>query len=303
MAQQFKPQSGLGMSKLVDYKGYLFSGLTTPSWIEEVQSSFVCQENDIFIASMYKSGTHWLTHIVELIKSQMKLSTHISDRIVYLDYPQFDKLPKDMSIYGEDALYIPTKTDVANLPSPRIFFSHFPWEFLPYNQSAKYIYLHRNPKDVAVSAYSYFTGIKSRTFEGSFEEFFNYYIHTDFLGYMSHVKGYFNHENLHNLYILSYEELQRDFKLKVEEISTFLGFQMSPDIFQLIATETNFETMQNNEFINSQNLMQDGCRFLRKGKVGSWKDTLTSDQSQKIDKILSVRLGRPFIEKNIIFEI
>ena len=303
MAQECTDTVGMGVSKLLAYKGFYFPAITTESWIEEVTSSFRARDTDFFITSMFKCGTHWLAHIIELMKSSKKLSAQIHDRTTFLEIPMLDELPEDMSQYGALSSIVPVKSEIAKLPAPRIFTTHFPFELVPFNPSAKYIYIYRNPKDVVLSAYNHFAGVKHRTFEGSFDEFFNYYVHTDFLGYFEHIKSYFEHKHLPNLYILSYEELHRDFKTKLEEIATFLDFDLTADLYQLICKETNFETMQNNQFINNKFLMQEGQTFLKKGKVGYWKDSLTSEQSKQMEELLNEKLGEEFVKENIIFEL
>ena len=303
MAQECSEKVGMGKSKLCVYRGYYFPAITTHSWIEEVQATFNVRDCDVFITSMFKCGTHWLAHIVELMKSRKKLSAQIHDRTTFLEIPMLDELPKDMSKYGALSSIVPMKSEIAKLPSPRIFTTHFPFELLPFNPSTKYLYIYRNPKDVVLSAYNHFAGAKHRTFEGSFDEFFNYYLHTDFLGYFRHIKGYFEHKDLPNLYILSYEELQNNFKSKLEEIASFLDFELTAEVYQLIVSETNFESMQNNQFINNNFFMQEGRTFLNKGKVGYWKDSLTSEQSQRLEEKLNENLGEDFVKENILFEI
>ncbi|KAI6652730.1 Sulfotransferase 1C2-like [Oopsacas minuta] len=302
MAQECNEKS-VGRSKLLVYKGYYFPPISTASWIEEVQTTFKVRNTDIFITSMFKCGTHWLAHIIELLKSNKKLSAQIHDRTTFLEIPMLDELPEDMSQYGALSSIVPMKSEIAKMPAPRVFTTHFPFELLPFNPSAKYLYIYRNPKDVVLSAYNHFAGVKHRTFEGSFNDFFNYYLHTDFLGYFRHMKSYFEHKHLPNLYILSYEELHRDFNTKLEEIASFLNYDLTADLYQMIVKETNFETMQNNQFINNQFFMQEGRTFLNKGKVGYWKDSLTDEQSRKMEELLNEKLGEDFVRENILFEI
>ena len=54
--------------------------------------------------------------------------------------------------------------DINNLPSPRILKTHLPYNIVPKSASedgkCKYIYVARNPKDVAVSFFKYVTSLK-----------------------------------------------------------------------------------------------------------------------------------------------
>lgn len=59
----------------------------------------------------------------------------------------------------------PDRIDVSTLPSPRLLHTHLTYDVIPKgktdNTECKYIYVARNPKDVAVSFYKFMTDFGS----------------------------------------------------------------------------------------------------------------------------------------------
>ena len=194
-----------------------------------------------------------------------------------------------------------TKERLSNLPDPRFIFTHFPFGYLPKNPSTKYIYIYRNPKDIVVSFYHHYTNDKYDSFVGTFDEFFQMYMEKNCFNYCEQMKEYINHRDDPNLFVLSYEELQAQFKVKVNEIATFLEVDLTEEHFELIAKDTNFGVMRENQFINSSQHIKEGFHFFPKGKVGTWKTTLSEEQSKKIDEFLLAKLGEDFVKKHITF--
>ena len=67
----------------------------------------------------------------------------------------------------------PEQADINTLPSPRILKSHLTYNIIPKSANedsrCKYIYIARNPKDVAVSCFKFFTNLER--FKGPWEFF------------------------------------------------------------------------------------------------------------------------------------
>ena len=287
--------------------GYLLSPFTTTEWLEQVSISFKPRDSDVFVLSFPKSGTHWLCYIIYLLEYKEKASKKImGTHVAILDMPQIDfegQLPEIKSDRQLDltGMKLPKKF-IAALPDPRLFFSHMPNLYLPKNPTSKYLYIYRNPKDALVSMYNFYQGRIYSTFNGTFTDFFNFAIENNCFNYCEHLLGYFEHnKDEANVHILCYEQLHFEFKTQVEGIARFIGCELTEELFELIAKETGFETMRENECINVKHLMKEDSHFMNIGKVGYWKEIMSEEQSDKIDEILLSKLGKDFVEKHIIF--
>ncbi|KAI6660895.1 Amine sulfotransferase-like [Oopsacas minuta] len=251
-----------GKIKFGFHGGYLFPALTTKEWIDDVIANFKPRDTDIFVCSFPKSGTNWLCHIIAILKTGKPLDGPLEKQNTDLDIPQLEELTEDVvTKFGEYSKRLPIISEVESLPSPRLFSTHRPHEYLPINPSAKYLYVYRNPKDILVSAYHHFTRMNMLNYEGTFEQFFNLFVDTDGIGYFKHIKGYIQHKEESNLLIISYEELKAEFKQRVEELSHFLGLPFNEEIYDTIVKETDFEAMRTNELTNRSSMMREGLIF------------------------------------------
>ena len=98
---------------------------------------------------MFHSGTTWVQEIVWQIfnEGQVK-STHFKKRVPFLERATHPRAKHP---------------DINTLPSPRILRSHLTYNIIPKSTNeenrCKYIYVARNPKDVAVSYFKFLTSM------------------------------------------------------------------------------------------------------------------------------------------------
>ena len=119
----------------------------------------------MFIVTYPKSGTTLVQQIVKLIKvgGIDDSSEHILDTIPFIEST------------GERL-----ETILQSLPSPRALKSHLPYHMMPGGDPAKsvakYIYVARNPKDVAVSLFYHTFRMKTYEFDGDWNCFFEFFM-------------------------------------------------------------------------------------------------------------------------------
>ena len=148
------------------YKYRLLEGVVMPPYVtpERFRRSrtIATRAGDICYSSYPKSGSTWLAYLLVLISNQGRL-------------PEDKGTLRDCLHWVESSWTYPRSAEeLEALPSPRIFKSHMPYHMAlggdPTSNLCKYVYIARNPKDVAVSYY-YFESQKSWSghYDGSWE--------------------------------------------------------------------------------------------------------------------------------------
>uniref|UniRef100_A0A914C998 Sulfotransferase domain-containing protein n=1 Tax=Acrobeloides nanus TaxID=290746 RepID=A0A914C998_9BILA len=196
--------------------------------------------DDIFISSYCRAGTHWLAYIVALI---------VNNGI----------LPKEQSLHDVacfigQSLNPITEEMMEKMDSPRIFFEHLPYKYITFlngkDVKPRYIYIARNPKEVAVSFYNLLKTLNdSKHFMGSFMSF----------------SGTWN-----------------------EFFQAFIkGYKLSEEIIEILFQKTSFDEMKKDENAKiAQRLRLPTSSFFRAGTNNSWKALFTEEQVKQMDELL-----------------
>ena len=192
-----------------------------------------------------------------------------------------------------------------DLTPPRAIQSHMPYDRMPCgtpcSTPSKYIYVARNPKDVANSYFHHYFGWHVPGIE--WKEFFEYFLagKVGFGDYFDHVLSWWAHRDDSNVLFIKFEDMKRDPVITITRIATFMGYKdFSQEIIQEIAKKTSFENMRNNNRANHS--WSTGKRdpraqpFMRKGTVGDWKTQFSVEESQRLDKIYEDRLSGTGLE-------
>lgn len=245
--------------------------------------------DDVWIASYPKSGTTWLQQIVRLIRN----NGEESDTKLDFAIPWLEGAPK----------FLP-EFNLNELPRPRAFHSHFPYSLLPcgapHTTPCKYIYVVRNPKDVAVSLYFY-TRLTVPCFRDlSWEAFWKQYLEEGFEygNYFDHLESWLPHTTDENVLFLRYEDMKKDLQEAVTRIASFIGVALPSDTIAKITRLTTFKNMKQDQAANKGwredfQVENGGSLFMRKGCVGDWKNFLTPEQSAQMDSICAQKMKDP----------
>lgn len=234
---------------------------------------------DVFLVTYPKAGTFWLAEIVYNIAKPKPSSEEMARiyRIPLLEYPQ----PLLDYPQGKLELY----------PSPRYVKTHLPYEMVPRNSkhNIKYIYLARNPRDVAVSYFNYMHGGVHYEWDGTWEEFLGYFMQgiVPFGSFFDHVLAWWKRKDDENVLFIKYEDLKKDLKGNIKLIAEFLGFKLSDEEIQSVAEKSTFEAMKANPETSLEQYpdsFKPGFSFLRKGIVGDWVNYFSDEQLKEFDK-------------------
>jgi hypothetical protein len=240
--------------------------------IEELKQ-WIPRPDDVYIVSYPKSGSTWLRHIVKLIKNNgIDDGVEIFTAVKWLaaDRNELEKC-KD-------------------IPSPRCYMCHTGYKMTPgcepEHSPSKYIYVARNPKDVAVSYFHHMNLFPDLQFNGTWDWFFEQFLTGNvYYGlWFDHVLEWWQHRGASNVLFLKYEDMKKDLPKTIETVSSFMGCKLEPQIVDTIAQQSGFQAMRGNPATNlSWAARHNQVSFIRKGIVGDWKNYFTEDQNKRFD--------------------
>ena len=195
-------------------------------------------------------------------------------------------------------------TMAENMPrdKPRLIKTHLPFELLPPNllDTAKVIYVSRNPKDTCVSWYHH---IKIRMdedkdpvgFKGTFDDLAKMFLegHTVYGDYWTMLESGWSRRYHPNLKFLWYEDMRRDLTPVVKDLCNFSGYQLSSEKVEELVSMMSIDKFRKRMVDGSRDegtkkTMQD---FVRKGIVGDWANHFSDEVNAKFDKWIQEKLA------------
>ena len=269
----------------------IISGVRVPhyydlEWIEKMKN-LKLRPDDIWVVSYPKCGTHWVMHIVRLILNRGKDDgKNIAEAVLWIE-----------SMHEGPPFHLQVNID--ELSSPRAFKSHFSYEVmpcgLPSQNPGKYIYVSRNPKDVAVSYWHHDRGYPHNPLL-DWNQFFELFIQgkMKFGDYFDHILSWWAHKDDDNVLFLKYEDMKKDLPTAVASIAKFMGQDISQDLVDEIAHRSTFANMKKDSSADckwvDKSRRPKEAGFLRKGEVGDWKNYFTPEQEARLDAVYKMRM-------------
>ena len=133
--------------------------------------------------------------------------------------------------------------------------------------------------------------------KGPFDEFFELFKQKQlFFGdWFDFNLSYWNNRSKYNFLLVKYEDLVKDFSGSVKKIADFLEVELTEEQIAIIAEHVHFDSMQKNDNINKSwmnktILDQSISQYIRKGKVGDWKNHFTLEQLQYVDALYKEKM-------------
>ncbi|XP_063697545.1 luciferin sulfotransferase-like [Culicoides brevitarsis] len=248
-------------------------------------------DDDIWVVSFPKSGTTWTMEMTWLLNNdlnyKMARDVELSHRVPMLE------------ISGVLNLFPEGSADtVINMRRPRHIKTHLNVALLPdklWTSKAKVFYVARNPKDCIVSYFHHSRHITG--YHGSMDDFVETFLQDKVLytPYFEHIQAFWNLRHKPNIMMFMYEDMQADLLSILRKISEFLGKNYTDKQLIELKEHLSADKMRKNPSCNNDvflseaqkrnNPVNDGTyTFIRKAKVGGYKEELSQHFIERIDK-------------------
>ncbi|XP_041655861.1 cytosolic sulfotransferase 3-like isoform X2 [Cheilinus undulatus] len=276
--------------ELIDFHGVSMTRNFTQNW-EDIQN-FQARPDDVLIASYPKAGNTWLCYITDLLyfsqtAPEREQTLQIYQRIPHLE-ASFEFVMPDM---------------INNLPSsPRLIKTHLPVQFLPktfFEQNCKIIYISRNAKDSVVSYFHMERMTVLLPEPGDWRSYVQRFMEGKmvFGSWYDHVSGWWKKKQTYpQLHYMFYEDLVQDTGREIDKLCFFLGLSPSAEEKERIISKVQFDEMKTNNMVNMSSLRTMDftvSSFIRKGKVGDWKNHFTVAQNKEFDEDYKKKMKDP----------
>ncbi|KAI5632730.1 sulfotransferase domain-containing protein [Phthorimaea operculella] len=182
---------------------------------------------------------------------------------------------------------------LSEMPSPRFVKSHLPMSLLPPTllDTAKVVYVARDPRDVAVSFYHHNKSNRVHGYIGDFKTYWKLFL-ADLITYspfFDHLKEAWERRHHPNMLFLFYEELPKDLPAAVRRVAKFLNKEVTEEQVGKLCEHLSFDNFKKNKSVNYDEIKDLGVfvggenPIIRRGKSGGWRDYFDEEMMQQAD--------------------
>ncbi|XP_029975211.1 cytosolic sulfotransferase 3-like [Salarias fasciatus] len=277
--------------ELFDFHGVSMIKMLTANW-ENIQN-FQARPDDILIATYPKAGTTWVSNILDLLYfGQREKAIPIYERVPFLE------------VFSPG---IGSGTDWADkLPtSPRLIKTHLPVQLVPQSfleQKCRIVYIARNAKDNVVSFFHFDRMNKSQPEPGDWSSYLQRFKQGKILygSWYDHVSNWWKKKQTYsNLHYMFFEDMVEDTGREIDKLCSFLGLTPSVEEKTRITGEVHFDKMKKDEMTNYSTVPVMDFKispFMRKGKVGDWKNHFTVAQNEEFGEDYKTKMKDPTLQ-------
>ncbi|XP_026329425.1 estrogen sulfotransferase-like [Hyposmocoma kahamanoa] len=271
------------------------------------------RSDDIFIVTYPRTGTTWTSEMIWLIENNLDYeaaaAVPLVKRFPYMDFQTLFNEVQTKRIYehnknDEDKTALAKfllggSKVIENLPSPRFIKTHLPMSLLPPSMldTAKVVYVARNPQDVAVSYYNLSKLFITFGYNGDFKTFWEFFKNDrPYSPYIEHVKEAWEMRNHPNMLFLFYEDLVKDLPGAINRMATFLDKKLTKDQVEKLCKHLSIESFKANSSVDGTAYKSLGFLattaqpFIRKGKSQGWYDHFDEEMAADAERWIAENL-------------
>ena len=254
---------------------------------------FTPRDDDIVVATPYKSGTTWMQLIVQALLSGGGPTTSIHEVSPWLD----------MRVRPIDDVVGPLEAQIHR----RCIKTHLPLDGLPFFHEIKYVVVGRDARDVFMSLWNHYSNYTPGSYERlnrepregnplpecptNARELWRDWISTGWFdweteGYpfwsnMRHVQTWWDFRHVPNILFVHFSDLLNDLQGEVLRVARFLEIDVPTEALPAIMDSVTFATVKRNAesiWPGMEDSFQGGAQtFFYRGTNGRWKTILTDD--------------------------
>ncbi|MCC3256104.1 sulfotransferase domain-containing protein [Xanthomonas campestris pv. campestris] len=262
------------------------------------------REGDIVIASYAKAGTTWLQQIVAQLIFGGEPDIDVSAISPWVD-----------SVYPDKA----TKLALLKAQSHRRFMkTHLPADALVTSPLARYLYIGRDGRDMALSLYDHQCAVsqdaqarlhanggksgKLRVVSppglprDAYVAHWLEYDGAPFWPLWENVRSWWERREDANVLLLHYADLLDDLPGQIRLIAAFLGITVAQDRWDAIVAHCRFDYMRQHaaRYVPQGTGLwrEDGKAFFNQGRIGRWREVLPAELNTAYSRRAEAELGR-----------
>ncbi|XP_045448755.1 sulfotransferase 1E1-like [Melitaea cinxia] len=288
-------------------KGYIMPG-SFRKHAERIYN-FQVRPDDIWVITFPRSGTTWVQEMVWLIQNDLDFKKAqeipLFDRFPMLELtPQIPEM--GLQLIKRNFLNLgyfqglgkaarsPSWKNIEEITAPRFIKTHLPLSMLPPSllDTAKVIYVARDPRDAAVSYYFLYKMVSKGFMRVTFKRFWEAF-KRDLLPWspiIEHANEGWEQRHNKNLHFIFYEDMITDLPKVIRGVSEFLKRDLTEQQVNLLANHLRFDNMRKNKTVNNTMHTNNEVQFIRKGEVGGWRAHFDDKMELEAEEFLTTRL-------------